>query len=80
MVMSVVKGTKICNVKPMNTMLHGEVCKVEGSDKYVVSVWYGNTTIYLLLNDHGSTNSYSGSCTLPVRELETGESITIKFS
>jgi hypothetical protein len=67
--------------KPMNQMDRGEVCRIVGENRYVLHVSHSGTdSIFLILNDHTATNTYRGSCTIPVTPLTLGESVTIKFS
>jgi len=65
--------------KEMRMMEPGETCYCIVDERYILRMPHGSDQ-FLILDNHGSANSYSGKVTSPVRELYPGESITIKFS
>lgn len=67
-------------VKEMCEMSRGEVCYVLKKGHYVVTVSHpGFPPIFLILDSHNEANSYQHNCSLKVRELYPGESVTIEF-
>jgi len=75
------KGRKNGSIFPMREMGKGQVCYCVEGNCYILKVQHqdGNP-VFLILDGHRSINSYDYTCTLLVRELYEGESVTIKFS
>ena len=65
---------------PMNLMNMGDVCYCPETKDYVLAVAHGGDKMFLILGNCSKANTYSGKCSLAVRRLHVGGSITIKFS
>ncbi len=67
--------------KPMHEMVDGEVCFCIDTNEYVIKISHiMQKPIFLILNEHKATNSYGAECYRRVRQLNEGESVTIRFS
>jgi len=73
-------GERRTETFPMNHMEKGQVCYCPEHKHYVLRVTHMGDTIFLILDNHNSVNSFGYGCTEPVRSLLEGESITIEFS
>ncbi len=65
----------------MCDMANGDVCYVPVNDHYVLCIedsW--SAKFFLVLDDCKEPDTDEADCTLTVKPLRTGESITIKFT